>query len=797
MLNGKFIGVREDANVFALEQKFTVRCGQNVTMRMTALGVYFAEVNGVRVGDAYLAPGWTSYKKTLQVQEYDITSLLRAGENTLSVTVGEGWCCGPLTWERKNPYGLKKAACVDLLADGEVILSTDERWTARESHIRASGIYDGETVDLTAACRPLTPVEVPFDRSALTAQISEPVRNIERIAVKEVIRTPRGELVYDFGQNMAGVVEVRTPENFDGTLTLRFAEILVGGNFYTDNLRSAKATDTFTAKGAHTFVPEFTFHGFRYLKAEGAELPAECFTALVRHTDMKRTGTIQTDNARFQRLYENVIWGQRGNFVDIPTDCPQRDERLGWTGDINAFCRTAAYNFDIRAFMKKWLKALRDDQTEQGEIPFYAPDVLEEHGTDAMWSDAVTMVPWTLYEMYGDRSFLTENFEAMKKFLAARDANAENGLVVRGHEFGDWLAMDKEQMMADSPLGRTDVYFLSSVFYAVSAKIVADTAALLGDGDAEKYRKKYEDILGSVRREYLTQGGRLAFDTVTAQAVALHFGIVPECFRAKLAAQLNANVLSHGCRMATGFIGSPFLLFALADNGYFDTARRVLLGNGFPGWLYEVDMGATTIWERWNSLLPDGTPNPDGMNSYNHYAYGSVMEFVYRRIAGIEAKAPGFAKLLVAPHPVKGLPVLHAEYESVKGRIVSDYVQKDGKITYVITIPEHIEAEIALPGEERVAVTGGTYTFERASEELSCEPYTPESTVTEVFENPKAVKAFNEVFGGIFTGSEIAWMKSEPKTLQFMAEFRDMEKKMRLSDFPAMLARANERFRRS
>ena len=796
MLNGKFIGVREDADVFVLEQKFTLRSAKNVTLRMTALGVYFAEVNGVRVGDAYLAPGWTSYKKTLQVQEYDITPLLREGENTLSVTVGEGWC-GPLTWERKNPYGLKKAACADLSADGEVILSTDVHWTARESHIRASGIYDGETVDLTAGCSPLTPVEVPFDKSVLTAQISEPVRTVERLAVKEVIRTPRGELVYDFGQNMAGVVEVRTPENFDGTLTLRFAEILVGGNFYTDNLRSAKATDTFTAKGAHTFAPEFTFHGFRYLKAEGAELPAECFTALVRHTDMKRTGSIRTDNARFQRLYENVVWGQRGNFVDIPTDCPQRDERLGWTGDINAFCRTAAYNYDIRAFMKKWLRCLRDDQAEDGRIPFYAPDVLDEHGTDAMWCDAITMVPWTLYEMYGDRSFLEENFGAMKKFLAARDANAENGLAVRGHEFGDWLAMDREQMLSDSSIGRTDVYFLSSVFYAASAKIVADTAALLGDGEADKYRKKYERILKSVRREYLTQGGRLAFDTVTAQAVALHFGIIPERFREKNAALLNANVLAHGCRMVTGFIGSPFLLFALADNGYFETARRLLLGNGFPGWLYEVDMGATTIWERWNSLLPDGTPNPDGMNSYNHYAYGCVMEFVYRRIAGIEAKAPGFSKILVAPHPVKGLPVLHAEYESVKGRIVSDYVQREGKIVYTITIPEGAEAEIVLPGEEGVFAAGGTYTFERESEELFCEPYTPESTVTEVFENPKAVKAFNEVFGGIFTGSEIAWMKNEPKTLQFMAEFRDMEKKMRLSDFPAMLARANEIFRRS
>ena len=796
MLSGKFIGAAECANTFVLEQKFTVRSAKNVTLFATALGVYFAEVNGVRVGDGYLAPGWTSYNKTLQVQEYDITPLVKEGENILSLTVNEGWYCGALTWERKrDTYGKQPAVCADLVADGKRILSTDESWSARESYIRESGIYDGETQDYTVDLKPLTPVAVVFDKKALVPQMCEPVRTVERISVKEVIRTPKGELVYDFGQNLAGVAEVKTPEDFDGTLVLRHAEILVNGNFYTENLRSAKATDAFTCKGAHTLSAEFTFHGFRYLKLEGADLPAENITALVRHTDMKRTGRIQTDNARFQRLYENVVWGQRGNFVDIPTDCPQRDERLGWTGDINAFCRTAAYNYDIRAFMKKWLKTLRDEQREDGEISFFAPNITKEWGTDAFWCDAITMVPWTLYEIYGDTSFLSENFEAMKKFLAARDKNTENGLMAKGHEFGDWLALDKEQSLPSSPYGRTDVYYLSNVFYVVSAKITADAAGILGDKDAGKYRKKYERLLQRIRREYVTPGGRLAFDTVTAQAVALHFGIIPEQYRNKLAAILNENVVRHGYRMVTGFIGSPFLLFALADNGYFETARKVLLNNGFPGWFYEVDMGATTIWERWNSLMPDGTPNPDGMNSYNHYAYGSVMEFVYRRIAGIEAKEAGFAKIKVAPHPVKGLPKLYAEYESVRGKIVSEYWQKDGKIEYVIEIPGQIEAEIVLPNEAPVSVKGGRHIFVRDSEDLYCEPYTPESTVLEVFENPKAVQAFNKVFGGIFTGTEIAWMKGEPKTLQFMAEFRDMEKKMKLSDFPAMLARANEIFK--
>ena len=333
MLNGKFIGVAEQANVFVLEQKFTVRSAKQVTLRATALGVYFAEVNGMRVGDGYLAPGWTSYNKTLQVQEYDITALVKDGENVLTLTVGEGWYRGALTWERKrDTYGKQTAVCADVLADGKRILSTDESWSARESFIRESGIYDGETQDFTVDLKPLTPVAVAFDKKALVPQMCEPVRTVERIPVKEVIRTPKGELVYDFGQNLAGVVEVKTPVGFNGTLVLRHAEILVDGNFYTENLRSAKATDTFICKGSHTLSAEFTFHGFRYMKLEGADLPAENVTALVRHTDMKRTGYIQTDNARFQRLYENVIWGQQGELCGYPDGLPAAGRAFGLDG---------------------------------------------------------------------------------------------------------------------------------------------------------------------------------------------------------------------------------------------------------------------------------------------------------------------------------------------------------------------------------------------------------------------------------------------------------------------------------
>lgn len=802
MLNGKFIGVKESANTFTVEKKFYIKSVEKAELKVTALGLYFAEINGKRAGDAYLTPGWTSYNKTLQVQSYDVTELLKSGENAIAFTVNEGWYKGGLTWEKKRClYGEQTAVCAELFVNGALVLSTDKSFSAKESHIRESGIYDGETVDYTAELKPLTVCEVPFDKSVLVPQQCEYVKDIERLAVKEVITTPSGRKVYDFGQNMAGVVEIVTPENFDGTLTLKFAEILVNGEFYTENLRGAKATDVFTVKGAKTIRPEFTFHGFRYLTVEDGEIPTENITAIVRHTDMKRTGSIQTSNARFNKLMQNIVWGQRGNFVDIPTDCPQRDERLGWTGDINAFCFSAAFDYDIRAFMKKWLNDLRNDQKPDGNITHVAPDVLrgeKDSSVSAMWCDAVTMVPWTLYRTYGDVSFLKDNYEAMKKFIAAREAVMTDGIIDRGFEWGDWLALDQEKTSYETLIGRTDVYYIANVFHVNSLKIACETAKLTGDAQGAKtYKDKYEKQLERVRKEYFTAGGRLCFDTVTAQVLALHFGIVPKKHKEKLAAALNENVKVHNYTLCTGFIGTTYLLFALADNGYMNTAQKVLMNNGYPGWLYEVDMGATTVWERWNSLMPDGTPNPDGMNSYNHYAYGSVLEFVVKRIAGIEPIKTGYKKVRISPNPCKGLAEVKAEYESVKGKITAGYSQKNGKITFFAEIPSGMTAQMVLPGEKPITVKNGKYEFVRKWEELDVPPFTPDSTVNEVFANPKAQMAFNEVFGGIFReNGELDWMRRFA-TLQFMAEFRDGEGKMKLSDFSEMLERTNKLFEES
>lgn len=792
MLNhAEFIGVKERSNVFVLQKEFYLENIKNAELRATALGVYFATINGERVGDARLAPGWTSYFKTLQVQTYDVTGLLKKGKNVIELTVGEGWYCSGVSAFRYR-YGDQSAVCAQLTMDN-LTIGTDETWSAYESPIRFSSIYDGERVDLTAERSRLTPMEVPYDKNLLVDQICEPVRDIERIGVKEVIITPAGERVYDFGQNLVGAVEIKTPSDFHGTITMCFAEILVDGNFYTENLRGAKATDSFTALGAHTFSPEFTFHGFRYMKIEGADLPADSVTAVVRHTDMTRTGYIRTGNARFDKFLQNVVWGQRCNFLDLPTDCPQRDERLGWTGDINAFCRTAAYNYDVRLILKKWLNDLRNEQTEAGDIPVVSPDVLGTSATSAMWCDAIVMVPWTLYEMYGEKSFLSDNYEAMKKFLSAREARVSDGLVGDGWEFGDWLAMDLEPLI-DSPIGRTDVKYIVNAFYAASLDIVANVAAILEKPDeASNYRARREKLIEDMRAEYFTPSGRLAIDTVTAQVLALQFHIVDEKFRAKLAFDLSENVKKHHYLVSTGFIGTAYLLFALADNGYFETARRLLLNNGCPGWLYEVDMGATTVWERWNSLTFDKHPNPDEMNSYNHYAFGAAAEFVYRRIAGIDSAAPGFEKIVIAPVPTKGMPSVRAEYDSVKGKIISGYESKGNTIHYYIELPEGVSAEIRLLGEPSLQVTGGVYTFEREWESLYCKAFTKDSIVAEIMYNPIALAIFDPMFGGVFSSKKYA-KDISAMTLREVANHLEGQGLFDTSLLDTLLAQANQEF---
>ena len=449
----------------------------------------------------------------------------------------------------------------------------------------------------------------------------------------------------------------------------------------------------------------------------------------------------------------------------------------------------------MRKIFKKWLADVRNEQLENGEIPFVIPDALGKHFSGAGWSSCITMIPWTLYEMYGDITFLEENYEAMKKYLHSFEEKKENGLIVKGFEYGDWLSLDGDRYFGERPFGGTDEMLIANIFYVVSLKIVAKTAKLLRkDEEALIINDYFEDILNKVQAEYFTQNGRIVCETVTAQVLALHFNIVPEQHRERLASDLNRNVIKYRYHVITGFLGTPYLLFALADNGYFETARRVLMNHSYPGWFYEVDMGATTMWERWNSLLPDGTPNPDGMNSYNHYAYGAVQEFIYRRVAGIEMTDVGFASVRIEPHPIKGVPEFYAEYNSIHGKIKSGYSYTSGKITYSVSIPSTIKGEVYIPGYGRYDFDeNGNFEITLDSMDLEEPPFTWDMYFDDVYNSNKVRHSFEEGFGFDFIkNSDLDWMRY--LTLHQLAEQMETRGILTKTEFEMKLEKANNFF---
>ena len=774
-MTGRFLGIKEKVSVFVLKREFTLSCAaREAVLEATALGLYKIEINGKRAGDIYMAPGFTSYHHTLETQSCNVAELLVSGVNTIEMTVARGWYCGRFGMRpghENNLFGSESAGWLNLsvrLADGTdlyVVTDTDGSWTASESEIRESTLYDGETVDFAAAKRGLTVTEVVCPAENVVPRECEPVRVTDRVPAVRLITTPKGETVYDFGQNLTGVVELTVPENVRNPITIAHAEILdQDGNFYTENLRTAKAEDTFIGCAGKTVRPEFTFHGFRYVRLDGAVLPIDCLTALVEHTDLRRTGYVVTSSKRFNRLMENVVWSQRDNFLDIPTDCPQRDERMGWTGDANVFCGTAAYNYDVKAFFKKWLRDLRSDQGATGELPCVVPDMLGDITAAAVWGDAVTMIPWKLYTVYGDESFLSDNLEAMEKFLGAVERNCVDGLVAKGFQYGDWLALDKDELMPAMGCGSTDSVYVASVFYAASLRIVAASAGILGDqGKEELYLARSEKLLARMREEYFTPTGRMAAgETQTAMTLALHFGIVPENMRTAVAKNLAANIRLHGYHLTTGFAGTPYVLFALTDNGQHETAERVLMNAGSPGWLYEVDMGATTVWERWNGLSPKGVPYDPGMNSYNHYSYGSVMEYVYRRVAGIECAAPGFKKVRLSPWPVQGLCKVEAAYDSPAGKITARYEWSDSRVKFTAEIPEGVEAVFRVPGTDTDIPCGsGKFGTEFSWTKWKPVFYSLDSKVSDILDNPRVLGIFNRVSHNMFASPRIGEMREK------------------------------------
>lgn len=743
----------------------------------TALGMYEAQVNGEPVDDTYFHPGWTNYRKRLQYQTYAVT--LHSGKNRVALTLANGWYKGTLGFmPEPNHYGDTTAALAALCityADGrEEWIGTDESWLCTTGAVQFSEIYDGETQDFTAApAAPQSAKLFDYGFDTIIGQENEPVRCLQKLPAVKDFTTPKGEKVYDFDQNLTGWVEVEIYGEPGQQLTLRHAESLdENGNFYTENLSWAKATDTYILSGGKQILhPHFTWHGFRYLSVEGLQYGQNVqFTACHLSTDLQQTGIFTCSDKRVNRLQQNIQWSQRDNFLDIPTDCPQRSERLGWTGDVTAFCPTAAFNENIMPFMTKWLRDLASELGPDVSMPQVVPNILgnQQDGT-AFWGDVVTVLPWTLYRAYGDKRILQHSYDSMKHWVEFVESQCgENGLWQTGFQYGDWLGLDAESNgLSEERKGATDVYFAANICFAWSLQILADTAAVLHyTEDERRWRQRRAALVEAFRAEYVTPTGRLVSETQTALILALHFDMVPDEYRQRLLATLEKNIGAHKTHLLTGFIGTPFACLTLSENGKHDLAGKLLLQEDNPGWLYEVKMGATTIWERWNSIQPDGSFNHDNMNSLNHYAYGSIGNWLYTKLCGLESVEPGYKKFALHPQFINGIPHAELEYESVYGKIAIAWRCEDRKITVDVTVPANTTAALTLPeSDETLTLGSGSYHYEYPTEtDLMKDRYTMETPLHVIMEHPVARAIFAQYAPEFLENPMLEYVRDEPIT---------------------------------
>ena len=744
---------------FAIDKKV-----KKAHLYATAHGVYEVTLNGQTVGDYRMAPGWTSYHNRLQYQIYDVTELLDT-ENKIEITVGNGWYKGILGFTcEPNHYGTQTGAFAELHVEYEdgskEVIATDETWSVKTGEIRYSEIYMGETIDTDAPEITEGNVVVKeFDKTVLTAQENEPVRITEKIEGKELIVTPKGERLVDFGQIVTGVVELHVKGEKGQKIVIRHAEVLdKDGNFYPETLRQAKSIDTFICNGEEQiFRPHFTFHGFRYICVEGMEeFTANQFIACVTHSDMEKTGDFTCSNQKVNQLQSNITWSQRDNFLDIPTDCPQRDERLGWTGDAQVFSWTAAFNRNTALFYTKWMRDVAAESSLEKGVPHVVPDILGQYSASA-WSDVAVIVPWVVYQIYGDKGILEENWKCMHEWVDYIKNNCgENGLWQSGFQYGDWLALDKEES-ADRT-GATDKYMIANTYYLYVTDLVKQTAQILGKTEeAVKYEELYTTTLEAFREEYYTSTGRIVSETQTGAILSLYFDLARDKDRKRILNTLLTNIANHKNHLATGFVGTPYICHTLSENGEHEMAATLFMKEDYPSWLYAVNMGATTIWERWNSIKPDGTFDESGMNSLNHYAYGSVGDWMYRKVAGLSQLEPGYKKFQVKPMFVKGIEEWGTEFESVYGKIVANTSCKNGKIHVHVEVPANTTAVIVLPEKEEVHEVGsGVYDYEYATETcLAVERFSMDSTLGEIVAEPLAVEMFNQMAPGMLEGPMI------------------------------------------
>lgn len=731
----------------ALRREFRVKSKvASARVYVTSHGLYELHLNGRKVGDDVLTPGWTVFPKRLQYQVYDITASLKPGANALGALLGEGWFRGTMGYENNWAFYGKK---IGLLCQVHITyangtdewVTSDGNWrTSKDGPIRMNDLYNGETYD---ARREQTGWDTPgyddsqwtpartatYPNTNLIASESVPVRRIETIKPVRIFRTPGGTVVADMGQNMVGWMRLTVSGPANTTVTLRHGEVLdKKGNFYIGNLRAAKVTLTYTLKGStadapETYEPCFTFMGFRYVAIDGfpgmteGKLPSvDNLTGIVVHSAMTPTGSFDCSNPLVNQLQHNILWGQKGNFVDVPTDCPQRDERLGWTGDAQVFCRTAAYNMDVAAFFTKWLRDVSADQRPNGVVPFVVPNILNAPdkpdstvGGSAGWGDVAVVAPWTMYQVYGDRRLLAQQYPGMKAWVEYMHRKARAGnLWKNGSVFGDWLFYHPQVNDHPAPDGYTNGDLIATAFYAYSTKLLQQAALALGKTDeAALYQTLFGQIRTAFMQEYVTPSGRVASDSQTAYVLALMIGLVPDELRPMAAKHLIDDIKSRKNHLSTGFLGTPYLCHVLSDNGYTSVGYDLLLQESYPSWLYPVKMGATTIWERWDGQKPDSTFQDEGMNSFNHYAYGAIGDWMYRVAAGIEIGKPGYKHILIQPQPTERLTYAKSAYNSAYGDIQSGWERTGRTLTVRVKIPANTTATIRLPDADMSRVLEG------------------------------------------------------------------------------------------
>jgi alpha-L-rhamnosidase len=734
----------EEVNAPRLRTEFSLESGHgdvtDAVLQASAQGIFEAYLDGRKVGDDVLSPGWSSYEWRLRYREYDVTDQLRGQPGravVLGMALGNGWFRGRLTWSgARHLYGDRLGAIAALTisyADGhQQVIRTDDSWTSGPSAVLADDFYDGQTIDARLASAAwLQPgftdatwagvVALDFDVDKLVGYVGPPVVRHEEVRPVEIWKSPEGRTLVDFGQNLVGWLKFSVTGDRGQSITLRHAEVLEHGELGVRPLRTAKATDQLILSGGEDFFePTFTFHGFRYAEVEGwpGELTADSLVAVVVSSQLERIGTFECSDPLLNKLHRNVVWGQRGNFVDVPTDCPQRDERLGWTGDLAVFSPTATFLFDTGRFLQDWLRDLDAEQrAADGMVPFVVPDVIkfmpphkEFGGEDStsFWSDAAVWVPWACWQAYGDRAALAEAYPAMAAHVRRVEGKlSEAGLWDSGFQFGDWL--DPSAPPERPGDAKADPGVVSTAALYRSSATVAEVARELGnDADAEHFAELAARVRTAFNTHYASADGRVLSDCPTVYALAIAFGLLDEPRRQLAGDRLAELAAENGYRVSTGFAGTPYISDALTMTGHLDHAYKLLLERECPSWLYPVLMGATTIWERWDSMLPDGSINPGEMTSFNHYALGAVADWMHRVIGGIAPAAPGYAQVRIAPQPGGGLTWARTSLRTPHGLIQVAWEIIDGELKVEVELPEGVTAELDLPGMDVEIITGGS-----------------------------------------------------------------------------------------